>query len=176
MTMVFSGCGTVAPRNPVPLELVHLSQVPNIPEARFWGDDIPPDIERALREGKDRTELKNKYLPLFGRPHNYLAVSGGGSNGAFGAGLLVGWTEAGTRPEFQMVTGISTGALIAPFAFLGPSFDHVLQTVYTTVTTEDIVHRRAWVKILSLANCNFINYIKGLMVAVYEEHDYSRNA
>jgi predicted acylesterase/phospholipase RssA len=48
-------------------------------------------------------------------PVNFLAVSGGGDNGAFGAGLLVGWTEAGDRPVFKVVTGISTGALIAPF-------------------------------------------------------------
>ena len=54
------------------------------------------------------------------RRSTYLAVSGGGDNGAFGAGLLNGWTETGTRPEFKMVTGVSTGALIAPFAFLGP--------------------------------------------------------
>ena len=56
-----------------------------------------------------------------GRPQiSFLAVSGGGSDGAFGAGLLVGWSARGDRPEFDIVTGISTGALTAPFAFLGP--------------------------------------------------------
>jgi hypothetical protein len=145
--ILVSGCATGPLRNPVPLELVNLSQVPNIPEARFWSDDIPPDIEQALREERDRNELRTKYPPLFGQPHNYLAISGGGSNGAFGAGLLVGWSEAVTRPEFQMVTGISTGALIAPFAFLGPAYDHVLQTVYTTIETEDIFDMKAWLKI-----------------------------
>ena len=54
-------------------------------------------------------------------PVSFLAISGGGDNGAFGAGLLNGWTAAGTRPDFKGVTGISTGALIAPFAFLGPN-------------------------------------------------------
>ena len=54
---------------------------------------------------------------------NLLALSGGGAGGAFGAGVLVGWTQAGARPEFQIVTGVSVGALIAPFAFLGPSWD-----------------------------------------------------
>ncbi len=48
-----------------------------------------------------------------------LGISGGGENGAFGAGLLNGWTERGDRPEFFLVTGISTGALSAPFAFPG---------------------------------------------------------
>ena len=56
------------------------------------------------------------------RRHDYLLISGGRGNGAFGAGLLNGWSAAGTRPEFQIVTGISTGALIAPFAFLGPAY------------------------------------------------------
>lgn len=69
----------------------------------------------------------------------FLAVSGGGANGAFGAGLLNGWTVTGDRPEFTMVTGISTGVLIAPFAFLGPAYDEELKAVYTTVSTEDIL-------------------------------------
>jgi len=58
---------------------------------------------------------------------------GGGDAGAFGAGLLVGWTAHGTRPEFKMVTGVSTGALIAPFAYLGPRYDDVLRHVYTSI-------------------------------------------
>jgi hypothetical protein len=72
----------------------------------------------------------------------YLAVSGGGDNGAFGAGLLNGWSETGTRPEFRMVTGVSTGALIAPFAFLGPQYDPVLREVYTTLTPDRIFRAR----------------------------------
>jgi hypothetical protein len=71
----------------------------------------------------------------------FLAISGGGDNGAFGAGLLVGWTEAGDRPEFQVVTGVSTGALIAPFAFLGPEYDARLRAVYTTTSPDDIFDR-----------------------------------
>ncbi len=59
-----------------------------------------------------------------------LALSGGGANGAFGAGVLVGWTESGTRPEFSVVTGVSTGALAAPFAFLGPEWDDELHGAY----------------------------------------------
>ena len=66
-------------------------------------------------------------------PAVFLAVSGGGDNGAFGAGLLNGWTAAGNRPEFKLVTGVSTGALIAPFAFLGPAYDDKLKKFYTTV-------------------------------------------
>jgi hypothetical protein len=73
---------------------------------------------------------------------NFLAISGGGDNGAFGSGLLVGWTEAGNRPEFQFVTGVSTGALIAPFAFLGPDYDRQLRDVYTTISADDVYIER----------------------------------
>jgi predicted acylesterase/phospholipase RssA len=72
----------------------------------------------------------------------YLAISGGGDNGAFAAGLLNGWTAAGTRPEFKLVTGISTGALIAPFAFLGPKYDATLKEVYTTISPKDVMEPR----------------------------------
>src|SRR5919109_522918 len=65
-------------------------------------------------------------------------LSGGGSSGAFGAGVLAGWTEAGTRPKFDIVTGISTGALIAPFAFLGSDYDKPLSEAFTTVGDDDI--------------------------------------
>ncbi|WP_204270024.1 patatin-like phospholipase family protein, partial [Escherichia coli] len=61
----------------------------------------------------------------------YLALSGGGGDGAYGAGVLNGWTAAGTRPEFSLVSGGSTGALIAPFAFLGPAYDSYLTEFYT---------------------------------------------
>ncbi len=71
-----------------------------------------------------------------------LVVSGGGSYGAYPAGVLVGWTASGTRPEFDVVTGISTGALIGAFAFLGPEFDCDLQRCYTTLRNEDIYRRR----------------------------------
>jgi predicted patatin/cPLA2 family phospholipase len=78
-------------------------------------------------------------------PANFLAISGGGDNGAFGSGLLVGWTEAGNRPEFQFVTGVSTGALIAPFAFLGPDYDRQLRDVYTTISADDVFIERGFI-------------------------------
>lgn len=71
-----------------------------------------------------------------------LALSGGGSYGAFGAGILVGWTTSGTRPKFDVVTGVSTGALTAPFAFLGPKYDPALKKVFTQSHTSDIAIMR----------------------------------
>ena len=88
-------------------------------------------------------QLRQRFAGVIGEPHHYLAISGGGADGAFGAGVLCGWTAAGNRPEFTVVTGISTGALIAPFAFLGPDYDDELREFYTTVTTKDILKKRS---------------------------------
>ena len=75
-------------------------------------------------------------------PVNVLALSGGGAGGAFGAGALVGWTRAGTRPEFQVVTGVSVGALVAPFAFLGSAWDDKLREAFSGGRTEHLLRRR----------------------------------
>jgi hypothetical protein len=72
-------------------------------------------------------------------PLSYLALSGGGADGAYGAGVLNGWTAAGTRPRFSVVSGVSTGALIAPFAFLGPAYDATLRDVYTSGIAESLL-------------------------------------
>lgn len=82
-------------------------------------------------------------------PANFLVISGGGDKGAFTAGLLNGWTETGDRPEFKLVTGVSTGALIAPFAFLGSTYDDRLERLYTDVAPEDIMKRRSLLAALS---------------------------
>jgi predicted patatin/cPLA2 family phospholipase len=110
--------------------------------------------ETATFEAEARASLakEQKWLASQGRAQGdlptayFLAISGGGDNGAYGAGLLKGWTAAGNRPEFKGVTGISTGALIAPFAFLGPRYDHVLEQVYTKSTPTDIFKKRGLLK------------------------------
>jgi len=119
-----------------------------IANARFFADGDPkPMIEEGMR-ALDREEAALRAAGAMRQagtrlpPVSYLAVSGGGDNGAFGAGLMNGWTETGTRPEFKMVTGVSTGALIAPFAFLGPDYDATLREVYTTMTPEKVYRAR----------------------------------
>ena len=77
-----------------------------------------------------------------GSQQNILVLSGGGSHGAFGAGVLAGWSETGTRPQFDVVTGVSTGALMATFAFLGPAYDAKLRQVYTSLDDKDIYKNR----------------------------------
>ena len=122
-----AACAHLPKRSPLPVDQIDAAQVLGIPRARMWGDQPPPWEHEWL--GKSKTELKERYSGVYGRPQTYLAISGGGENGAFVAGLLQGWTEAGDRPVFTTVTGISAGALVAPFAFLGPEYDEVLKRV-----------------------------------------------
>ena len=148
LLLVLSGCASVLPRNTVPLEAVGTAQIEGIPDARFWGDDISPHLKNEM-DNLTPEEIRTSFPALYGQPHNYLAISGGGANGAFGAGVLGGWSTTGKRPVFQMVTGISTGALIAPFAFLGSDYDHVLKEVYTTISTKDILEKRPLLSLLT---------------------------
>ena len=135
------GCGSIPERNPLPLELINQAGIAGIPDARFWGDEWPKlGIEMFTK--LTEAELKKKFGISFDAPHSYLAISGGGAQGAYGAGLLYGWSESGTRPEFNMVTGISTGALTAPFAFLGEDYDENLKAIYTQISTKDILIKR----------------------------------
>jgi len=76
------------------------------------------------------------------RPLSILALSSGGASGAFGAGALAGLTRNGTRPEFTVVTGVSSGALVAPFAFLGPAWDEEMTGIFTTGETDGLLKSR----------------------------------
>lgn len=145
--LMFQGCTTVRERPaPLPEALAGEAQVPGIPRARYWGDLAPRGFSEWLALPEE--VLVQRYGGVMHRSHEYLLLSGGGSDGAFGAGLLVGWTDAGTRPDFELVTGISTGALIAPFAFLGPAYDDRLREVYTQFSTKDLAVRRGPLEIL----------------------------
>jgi predicted patatin/cPLA2 family phospholipase len=127
--------------NPLPENLADQAVVPGIPRARSWGDEKPKYVDHWLNAPDD--VVRATFGGIMDREHDYLAVSGGGANGAFGAGLLNGWTESGTRPEFTLVTGISTGGLIAPFAFLGPEYDQKLKEIFTSYSTSDLVTLRS---------------------------------
>lgn len=111
------------------------------PDIRFWADESPPNIGAlvmdrisAYRAHYEGYYAQHKRYP----PLHYLAISGGAYDGAFGAGLLTGWSASGTRPEFAIVTGVSTGALIAPFVFIGPQYDDKVKELFTTATTDSI--------------------------------------
>ncbi len=93
--------------------------------------------------------VRTSVRPVGHRPpakRSVLCLSGGGSYGAYTAGVLCGWTERGDRPAFDVVTGISTGALAAPLAFLGPEYDADLRRFYTTLKNEDLYRLRRTVR------------------------------
>jgi len=139
-----AGCTTVLARFPVPEAEIDTAKPYGIDGEliRFWGDSIDgenADQIIALR----RESFRRIYADEIARgetvEHKSLALSGGGPDGAFGAGFLAGWTETGTRPEFDVVTGVSTGAIIAIFAYLGPEYDDTLREIYTTYTSSDLL-------------------------------------
>jgi predicted acylesterase/phospholipase RssA len=109
------------PRTPFTAADDAVAAIAGMPDARFWADSVP-DFEKALPP----------------QPGPWLILSTGGSDGAFGAGLLNGLSAAGNRPDYAVVTGVSTGALMAPFAFAGPKYDEALKDAYTKITAADI--------------------------------------
>jgi len=120
-TILMGGCATIAPRNVLPEANAGQIEIEGFDNIRFWGDASPRDIQSIMMADAPNGETRRPQLS------NLLAISGGAEDGAFGAGLLVGWSEAGTRPAFDLVTGVSSGALIAPFAFLGREHDGQLR-------------------------------------------------
>ena len=142
------GCATVS-HNTVPKDLISQATVVDMPNVRAWGDMYSPVLQRSLVESIHQARAIDPRGVVDTTGHvNVLALSGGGANGAFGAGLLNGWTAASTRPVFKLVTGISTGALIAPFAFLGSDYDSTLREFYTTISTKEIYNERSYIAIL----------------------------
>lgn len=111
----------------VPESLVMQATVGGYRNIRFYSDNsaslqaLGKDRINDARRANAGRSLKGLKVEI-----NYLSISGGGSDGAFGAGFLVGWTASGKRPKFDVVTGISTGAMMAPLAFLGPAYDGAL--------------------------------------------------
>src|ERR1700736_1693124 len=122
---ILAGCSSL-PRTPYTASDAAASAVLDLGELRRYADE-PASMFL-------KTDVSSRTGPL-----SYLALSGGGADGAFGAGVLNGWTAAGTRPRFAVVSGVSTGALIAPFAFLGPAYDATLRDVYTSGVAESLL-------------------------------------
>jgi predicted acylesterase/phospholipase RssA len=144
VVLLTAACGPLTRKVAVPAKLQDRAIVPGVADIRYWGDDVSPVFARDLLDSFNREMTVRRNAGQQGPlpPVNFLAISGGGENGAYGAGLLVGWTAAGTRPNFKLVTGISTGALTAPFAFLGPDYDAQLREVYTTLSGKDVLSTR----------------------------------
>jgi hypothetical protein len=108
---------------------------------------VPPSTAMALPQDTGPYDTGASDSCPMRKPRNIIAFSGGGAYGAYSAGFMAGWTQSGNRPEFDVVTGISTGALIAPFAFLGPDYDAKMGQLYTRVQAADIFKVHTWVLI-----------------------------
>ena len=146
LVVLVAACSTPK-RNMPPPELGLAGQIPGMPHVRYWGDEQIPFYDDWI-EMSD-AEIAAGYSAIMDTEHHYIAISGGGPRGAYGAGLLVGATESGKRPEFALVTGISTGSLIAPFAYLGAEYDYVLEEMYTRYSTKDLLKMRGKLAVLT---------------------------
>src|SRR5690348_8877207 len=142
LTSLVGWCFGYRREAPAPPDLAEHVTVLGIPNARFWADSLGAalvkEVEQAL-EGERANLAKQEDWDGRLPPANFLAISGGSDDGSFGAGLICGWSDAGTMPSFKLVTGVSTGAMIAPFAFLGPSYMGILRTVYTKIGPNDVL-------------------------------------
>jgi len=140
VAVLLAGCAAQTARQPVPAQLVAEASIPGLAHARFWGDEAPANILTfAQTHMPNASAMASKLSRQRGRPLvEYLAISGGAGDGAFAAGLLAGWSKKGDRPQFEVVTGVSAGALTAPFAYLGPEYDGRLQQIWTKYETDDL--------------------------------------
>ncbi len=146
---VVAGCGSL-PRTPVPVDHMLDAQIPGMPGIRSFGMKHSPAFQANLVQSI-QAEREDVYCTMPDGTPGYcvLALSGGGATGAFGAGFLNGWSASGSRPPFKLVTGISTGALIAPFAFLGPDYDPQFKEAFTTIESENIFIFRGLLRALA---------------------------
>jgi hypothetical protein len=149
---LLSGCGFPSRGSPVPAPRVRDAVVLGVPNERFCVID-PLDLPRIVAEFNEAGRRQRRRFGL--GPNERLpdsaiiAFSGGGENGAFGAGLACGWSARGDRPEFNVVTGVSTGALTAPLVFAGAQYDDRLRAAYTGITAEDVLSPRGLLAILT---------------------------
>lgn len=139
LAFLLSGCTGGIRLPALPIESSGAAAILDIPDARFYANRD----NKRIAKFTEKLILRRSRSDSSAKEFTFLAISGGGENGAFGAGLLAGWSQHGTRPHFDVVTGISTGALTAPFAFLGSDYDDQMRAVYTKIGPDDIFEKRA---------------------------------
>ncbi len=125
-----AGCSTMMPREPFTAKEQTIAEIPGMPGVRVWADAPVSELVRFSRGAKGAASLKGE--------RDVLSISGGGPDGAFAAGILVGWSRTGTRSRPAIVTGASAGALVAPFAFIGPETDRALTAAFTGEKAEGL--------------------------------------
>lgn len=175
LLVIVSGCTTFT-RRPVPESLIDSVCVLHMPrDIRTWGDRPSEMLQRSLQESFAQSPR------AYGdqEPMDVLSISSGGLQGAFAAGVLCGWTDHGTRPVFRVVSGVSIGAIIAPFALLGSGYDDRLQDMAKSATQENI-YRMRWLPLESLTDnaplARFIGryYNRDVLDAIAAEHAKGR--
>src|SRR5271165_6772542 len=143
LASLLTGCGWPERGPAVPTGKAAQASVLGVPKERFFPFISVQPVEEEFIAAIKRRRQSLGLPPWAPTPQvQLLAISGGGENGAFGAGLLCGWSEHGDRPVFELVTGVSTGALTAPFAYLGSSYDPQLRAVYTQLTVSGVLLKR----------------------------------
>ncbi len=146
---LLAGCNLPVRGTAVPISRTTHASVLGVPNERFFPFYGIEPLEAEVAAAAERLRRAKGLAPNASLPElQLLAVSGGGEDGAFGAGLLCGWSEHGTRPVFDLATGVSTGALIAPFAYLGSRYDRRLRAVYTEITPDRVLVRRSLTAVL----------------------------
>ncbi len=135
---ICSGCATL--RHPVPSNMIGKAHVDNMSDIRtFYGDRGSELAKNALLSFKEENITDYPVNSDGKRVYPLLCISGGSANGAYGAGLLNGWSKEGSRPKFKAITGVSTGAIIAPLVFLGEEYDDMVENLYTTMATKQVM-------------------------------------
>jgi predicted acylesterase/phospholipase RssA len=180
-TLSIQGCATLHPRNAVPMDFEGKVTINGMPDIRTDIDDPDPVImQKSLIDSFKQEGFVN---PLGIKIYPVLAVSGGGAHGAYGAGLLKGWSKEGSRPVFKIITGVSSGSIIALYAFLGKDYDDELEKFFTTMSTKDVMRQNNFFVILfgdSLMSSapmakKISSIVDGkLMTKVAEEHKRGR--
>jgi len=152
--VILQGCAVRKRHAAVPSDLEAKASVSGMEYGIRYFPRDPERVQLFIDDYLKSLELEDAYLAKQGHtgslpPSAMLAISGGGDNGAFAAGFLNGWTKEGTRPAFKLVTGVSTGALVAPFAFLGPAYDKKLKEFYTSISLKDIAKKRSILAVMT---------------------------
>ena len=137
MVLLVAGCAAITPRNALPEAAAARIEPEGFHNIRYWGDETASDAVRS-EPGSQGSMTQSGIRREARQQARLLAISGGAEDGAFGAGLLTGWGDAGNRPAFELVTGVSSGALIAPFVFLGREHDGQLREIFTKYGRKDI--------------------------------------
>lgn len=175
LSLALGGCATWPDRIPRLEAQAEAAQVSGFESVRYWAD-APPATFAAMRDEMAESAPERPSDTL-------LALSGGADDGAYAAGFLKGWSDSGERSQFSIVSGVSTGALIAPFAFLGPEYDESLRAFYTEISRKDIYRQRGIVGLLTqpsvadaapLSKLIAANIDDPILDAIALEHDRGR--